>query len=528
MSLVAKFASVGSATMASRVLGFAREALIGAALGAGPVADAFYAAFRFPNLFRRLFAEGAFNTAFIPLFAKELEGGGMEAARAFAEHVLSVLLAALLILSALAMIFMPALVGSIIAPAFADTPEKFDLTVAMTRIMFPYLLCMSLVAMLSGVLNSMRRYFLAAIVPVLLNVVLIAVLVWALFQGADQYRIGIYLAWGVFVSGLVQLACLIWGVRRTGFWLRLTRPKLTPDVKRLLVLMGPALLTGGVTQINLLVGQIIASAQDGAIALLNYADRINQLPLGVIGIAVGVVLLPELSRALKAGDEAEARHLQNRSLEFALGVTLPAAIGLITLAGPIMALLYQRGAFTAETTALAAAALAGFAAGLPAYVLIKVFQPAYFARLDMRTPMWFSFAAVAVNIAASLILFPAMGHVGIAVATSISAWLNTLLLAGELWRRGDFRPSPATARRLCWMLLASLVMGAAVIGLSMAFDGWLGAAGFAPRALATFAIIAIAGAIYFGIVIASGALDRSQLVRLVRRRRPAASSPATP
>ena len=518
MSLVAKFASVGGATMASRALGFVREALIGAALGAGPVADAFYAAFRFPNLFRRLFAEGAFNTAFIPLFAKELEGGGMEAARRFAEQVLAVLVAALLLLSALAMIFMPFLVGTIVAPAFADTPDKFDLTVAMTRIMFPYLFCMSLVAMLSGVLNSMRRYFLAAIVPVLLNVILIALLTVALSGGFEQYAIGHLLAWGVFASGVAQLFLLVWGVRRTGFSLSVTTPRLTPDVRRLLVLMGPALVTGGVTQINLLVGQIIASAQDGAIALLNYADRINQLPLGVIGVAVGVVLLPELSRALKAGDQEDARHLQNRSLEFALGITVPAAVGLITLPGPIVSLLYERGAFTAETTAMTAAALAAFAAGLPAYVLIKVFQPAYFARLDMRTPMWFAAIGVGVNIAASLALFPLYGHVAIAAATSISAWLHTGLLAFALWRRNDFRPSPQTLRRLGMILLASLAMGALVVAMRWMMEGALADPAFLWRFFATGAIIAVAAALYFGIVIAAGAIELQQLRRLLRRR----------
>jgi putative peptidoglycan lipid II flippase len=525
MSLIAKFATVGGATATSRVLGFVREALIGAALGAGPVADAFYAAFRFPNLFRRLFAEGAFNTAFIPLFAKELEGGGEQAARRFAEDVLSVLIAWLLVISAIAILFMPLLVGTIIAPAFADTPEKFDLTVLATRIMFPYLFFMSLVAMLSGILNSMRRYFLAAFVPVLLNIILTGVLIVALASGADDRATGIWLAWGVFGSGVAQLMLMIWGVRREGFAMALRLPKMTPAVKRLLVLMGPALLTGGVTQINLLVGQIIASAQDGAIALLNYADRINQLPLGVIGIAVGVVLLPELSRALKAGDEADAQHLQNRSLEFALGLTLPAAVGLMLIPGPIVSILYERGEFTAQTTALTAAALAAFASGLPAYVLIKVFQPAFFARLDVRSPMWFSVAAVVVNIGGSLILFPLYGHVGIALATSISSWLNFVLLAGTLWARGDFRPSATTLGRLALIALASLLMGLAILGLAALSAEWLTSASILQRVAAVLGIVTAAAAVYFAIVIATGAVDRRQLLRLLRRRRQSAAAP---
>ena len=518
MSLVGKFASVGGATMASRVLGFVREALIGAALGAGPVADAFYAAFRFPNLFRRLFAEGAFNTAFIPLFAKELEADGMNGARRFAEEVLSVLVVALLVLSVAAIFFMPALVGTIVAPAFADTPQKFDLTVLMTRIMFPYLFCMSLVAMLSGILNSMRRYFLAAIVPVLLNVILSLVLIAALYVGVNSRTTGLWLAWGVLASGIAQLVFLILGVGREGYSMGFRRPRMTAKVNRLLLLMGPALLTGGVTQINLLVGQIIASAQDGAIALLNYADRINQLPLGVIGIAVGVVLLPELSRALKAGDEKDAQHLQNRSLEFALGLTFPAAVGLVVMPAPIVSLLYERGAFTAETTQLTAAALAAFATGLPAYVLIKVFSPGFFAREDMKTPMWFSMIAVAMNIAGSLALFPFYGHVGLAAATSISAWINVTLLAATLWRRDAFRPSPATLRRVLMIVLAGVAMGGALWGLEAVLAPWL-AGPLLVRLVTVGGMIAAAATVYFAIVIATGALDRRQLMGMVRGRK---------
>ena len=519
MSLVKKFAAVGGATSVSRISGFVREALIGAALGAGPVADAFYAAFRFPNLFRRLFAEGAFNTAFIPLFAKELEGGGEAAARRFAEDVLSVLMASLILLSGAAILFMPFLVEWVIAPGFADDPEKLDTTVLLTRIMFPYLFFMSLVAMLSGILNSMRRYFLAAIVPVLLNVILIGVLVLALGLGFDAGATGLWLAWGVFASGAAQLFFLLRGVRREGFSMSLRRPALTPDVKRLLVLMGPALLTGGVTQINLLVGQIIASAQEGAISILNYADRINQLPLGVIGIAIGVVLLPELARTLKAGNFDDAQHLQNRSLEFALGLTLPAAVGFMLFSGPLVNIVYERGAFTPETTALTAAALSAFATGLPAYVLIKVFSPAYFARLDVKSPMWFSFAAVIVNIAASLALFPRYGHVGIAVATSISAWLNFALLAGVLWRRGDFRPSPTTLRRVVMIVLASAAMGALVLLLGAWMEGWLTAPSTLARLAAVLAVIGTAALAYFAIVIATGAIDRQELKRALRRRK---------
>ena len=515
--LISKFATVGGATMASRVLGFAREAFMAAALGTGPVADVFYTCFRFPNLFRRLFAEGAFNIAFIPLFAKELEEGGNDAARKFGQDVFAVLASWLLLFTGVAMLAMPFLVATIVAPGFTDNPEKFDLAVIMTRIMFPYLLCMSLVAMFSGILNSLRRYFLAAIVPVLLNVILVGVLVYAIWWHMPEKQTGIALAWGVFFSGIVQFLFLLWGIRREGMGFKLTFPKITPPVKRLLVLMGPGLLTGGVLQINLLIGTIIATAQDGANALLNYADRLNQLPLGVIGIAVGVVLLPELSRALKSGNTTEAEKLQNRSLEFSLALTLPAAIGFIMIPEDIVRLLYERGEFDALATSQTALALTAFATGLPAYVMMKVFQPAFFAREDMKTPFVFSCIMVATNIVLSLSLFPTLGHVGIAIATSVSAWVNLALLAATQWRRGDFKPDNVTLRRLFFLCASALVMGAAIWSARMLLDELFLDAGFFIQLIGTGGLIAFGATIYFFMCFISGALDRTQVKRLLRR-----------
>ena len=514
--LLSKFATVGGASMASRVLGFGREALLAAALGTGPVADVFYTCFRFPNLFRRLFAEGAFNIAFVPLFAKELESGGEEAARKFGQQVFSVLASWLIVFTVLALLTMPFLVANLVAPGFSDTPDKFDLSVSMTRIMFPYLLCMSLVAMFSGVLNSLRRYFLAAIVPVMLNVILISVLVLGIFLEWPDQQIGFGLAWGVLISGIAQLAILAWGVWRVGFGFGLTLPQLTDPVKRLLVLMGPGLLTGGVLQINLLIGTIIATQQDGANALLNYADRLNQLPLGVIGIAVGVVLLPELSRALKAGDRDQAEQLQNRSLEFALALTLPAAVGLMVIPADIIAVVYERGAFDSEATQKTALALAAFASGLPAYVMLKVFQPAFFAREDMRTPFYFSVVMVGVNIVLSLSLFPIIGHVGIAVATSISAWVNLLLLVVTLWRRNDFKPDSATLRRLLLLLVSSMLMGGAILLMRSQLMPWLDAS-FLWQFMSVTVMIGGGAALYFAFSLATGAMQARYLKRLLRR-----------
>ncbi len=518
MSLVKKFASVGGATMASRLLGFVREALIGAALGAGPVADAFYAAFAFPNLFRRLFAEGAFNSAFVPKFASAVEEGGLVKARVFAEQVFAVLLTVLLGLSALAMIFMPSVVATVVAPAFADTPDKFNLTVELTRVMFPYLLCMSLVAMFSGILNSLRHYFLAAFVPVLLNIIMVGTAAFALWFGYSEFATGRLLSWGVLFSGFAQLLLLVIASRRAGFSLSLRLPKLTPEVKHLMILMGPAMLTGGVIQINIMIGRIIASSQDGAIALLNYADRINQLPLGVIGIAIGVVLLPELSRSLKGNRIEEAEHLQNRSLEFALALTLPAAVAMMVMPAPIVNILYQRGAFTAETTQLTATALAAFASGLPAYVLIKVFQPAFFARQDMKTPMWYSMATVVINIVLSFALFPKYGHVAIAAATSLSAWANCVMLGWSLWRKRHFIPSKSSQYKVLMIVGSSILMGLALYVMSIFAASWIGSLSTLTRIVSTLLVLLAASLVFLIAVIATGGLDKGELRSAFRRK----------
>ena len=519
MALIAKFASVGGATMASRVLGFAREAAIAALLGAGPVADAFYAAFRFPNLFRRLFAEGPFNAAFVPLFTKALHGpDGRARARELAGDIASLLLVAMIAVTGLAILLMPALTATVIAPRFVDTPDKFELTVTLARIMFPYLAAMSFAAMLAGVLNAHSRYFLAALAPTLLNVALIAALLFGWLGEAAPERIGLYLAIGVTVSGAMQLALLVHAIRRTGFsFTVLRRPRLTPGVRRFLVLAGPAVLTGGVTQINLVVGQVIASAQDGAIALINYADRVFQLPLGIIGIAIGVVLLPELSRALREGDTSEANGLQNRSLEFALLLTLPAAAGLVVMPGPIVAVLYERGAFDAGTTMRAAEILRAFAWGLPAFVLVKVFQPAFYAREDMRLPLYATILNVVANIALSLILFPRMGPAGIGMATSAAGWLNLAVLLGFSMREGLFVPGARTVRTVAAILMGALVMGLALWAAHAGLEGTLREGSFLVRAPLVLALVGAAAALHFAVVIAGGGIRPAEIRAAFRR-----------
>ncbi len=517
MGLLKKFFSVGSATMASRVLGFVREALIAAFLGAGPVADAFYAAFRFPNLFRRLFAEGAFNTAFVPLFSSELETGDKKSAREFAEQVLACLLAILLSLTALAMIFMPFLVSTIIAPKFAVDPEKFELTVLLTRIMFPFLAAMSIVAMFSGIMNSFRKYFVAALAPVIMNIVFIGVLVASNQLGFADRDLGIAMAWGVTISGILQIGLLTYAIVKEGFPISLRFPKFTKPVMRLMKLAFPTAIAAGIAQVNLLVGQIIASGQEGAISIMNYADRLMQLPLGIIAVSIGVVLLPELSRSLSAKDDAEANALQNRSMEFGLGLMIPAAIGLYLMAVPLIALVYERGAFTRELTEITAQVLSAFAIGLPAVVLTKIFQPSYYARKDMSTPMWFAGINAAVNIILALYLFPTYGVVGLGYAFSIASWVNAILLAGSLAIKGHYRLSGVTIKNICLITLSGALMGAIVYYGQIWIGDIILNGNILERLFYITILIAIAVIVYFSAVLASGAIPRQQIMRLIRR-----------
>jgi len=519
MSLIKKFATVASGTLMSRILGFTREMLMAAALGTGPVADAFYAAFQFPNTFRRLFAEGAFNTAFVPLFAKEIEAGGMDGAKRFSEEVFGVLFSALIVLTIAMELAMPFLVSTIIAPGFAGDPEKYDLTVALATVMFPYLVCMSLASMMAGMLNSLRRYFAAAIAPVFLNVILIAVLYWAWRSGADGLAVGHWMAWGVMAAGVVQLAIVWVAARHAGISIGFRRPRLTPGVKRLLLLALPAAVTGGITQINQLIGTAIASTQDSAVASLALADRVYQLPLGVVGIAVAIVLLPELSRALKSGNEVEAANLQNRSVEFTLFLTLPAAAALLVMAEPIVRVLYERGAFAANnSTPTVAAILAIFGLGLPAFVLIKAFTPGYFAREDTKTPMIFAAVSVVVNVATALSLFPSMGAPGIAVASAVAGWLNAAMLLFVLVRRGHWGREAALMKRIPRLVLSAALMGAAL----WYAQGWLAAELSSSARLvtkaATLALLSGAGAVlYFALAFATGGADIGMIRRNMRR-----------
>jgi putative peptidoglycan lipid II flippase len=505
-------ATIGGYTLLSRVLGFLRDVLVAAYLGAGPVADAFFVAFKFPNLFRRLFAEGAFNAAFVPIFAGIVATSGRETARRFAEDALSVLLAVLLIFVTVAELAMPGLMY-LFAPGFARNAAKFQTAIDLTRITFPYLLFISLVSLQGGVLNSIDRFAAVAATPVLMNICFIVGLVGLLGMTPTA---GHAAAWGVALAGVVQFLWLAAAMKRAGLSLSLPRPRLTPEVKRLLVLMLPAALGAGVVQVNVLIDIVIASIlPSGAVSYLYYADRIYELPLAVIGIAIGTALLPQLARHARAGEEAAAIVSLNRGIEAALLLTLPATAALLVIADPIISVLFERGAFGPTETRATAAALIAYTLGLPGYVMIKVLTPGFYAREDTATPVKIAILCVIANTAIALLLLNSFAHVGIAFATAASAWINTFLLAFTLHRRGHLVPDAGLLRRAIRAVAASVVMALVLWLALMPLQPWL--AGGTLLRVPALALLVVIGLVVFGIVaIALGAANRSELRRLLR------------
>ncbi|HEY1720436.1 MAG TPA: murein biosynthesis integral membrane protein MurJ [Magnetospirillaceae bacterium] len=519
MTLGRAIATIGGWTVLSRLTGLVREMLVARYLGAGVVADAYFVAFRFPNLFRSLFAEGAFNPAFVPLFAGKLEEGGREAARDFAERCLSVLTVTLIAFVAIMEIIMPWAMD-VLAPGFGSTEDKLALATTLSRICFPYLLFISMVSLQSGVLNAMGHFAAAAGTPVLLNVVSVAVLI---ILAPYTPTPGHAMAWGVFASGIAQFAWLIVSVHRIGMPLRPRMPKLSPEVKQMLKRVVPGAIGAGVYQINLAVNTMIASTiATGAISYLNYAERINQLPLGVVGVAAGTALLPMLSRQIRAGELEAAGESQNRAMELVLLLTLPATAALIILAQPIVALLFQRGHFTAEDTQAVAGTLAVLVGGLPAYVLVKVLTPAFFARHDTRTPVRIAIGTMAVNVVVNLILvrmLPRFGiapYLGMAFATAFSAWLNVIVLVFIVERRNWFKIDKRNEQRLPRIIAACIVMDAILWEAQKLLTVWLGQPGIRYAALAVLIVLGIAA---FGVAAhVFGALRLSEVKSWLRRK----------
>ena len=517
MSLARNTAVIGGLTLVSRLLGFARDLLLAAALGAGPVADAFYAALRFPNLFRRLFAEGAFSQAFVPVYSKTLAEQGEKAADTLASEALAVLVLATGIITAIAILFMP-WINLVLFAGYADDPATFGLATLLTQITMPYLVAISAATLFAGALNARGRFFAAAAAPSLLNVCLLVGL-W--FFRDDPVQAAYAAAAAVTVSGVLQAAWVALGARRSGVKTRPAGPKLTPNVKRLLALAAPAAIAGGALQINVMISQILASLEEGAISLLNFADRLYQLPLGLIGVAVGVAMLPRLSRLVAAGDQAGARGAMDEAVNLSMAFTLPAAAAMMAAPAFMLDGLFSRGAFTIEDANNCALALFHYGWGVPAFVLAKIYAPGFFAREDTKAPMRFALISMGLNIVLGAAFFFALrtagvaGFPGLAIATSLAAWANVILMIGALSRRGDYAPSPKATNRLIRIALVSAVLGVALYFCQAnraALEAVLGS-----KEAAVALMILGGGTAYFIVLFLVGAVTISEVRAAFRR-----------
>jgi len=527
MSLIRNVGTIGGLTAVSRVFGFARDILLARVLGAGLAADAFQLAFTLPNTFRRLFAEGAFSVAFVPLYSRALHGsdgepGSEAAAQTFADDVLSVFVWVLLAFSGLCMVIMPGIVW-LLAREYAEVPGKFELSVALSRMTFPYLGLVSLVAMLSGLLNARSRFAPGAAVPILLNIFLISgILIGNHLRGdsGDDVVVVQVLAAAVSLSGLAQLIYLAWETRRAGVRLKVQVPRFTPQVRKLGVLILPATFGAGIYQISQLVDTFFAtSLPQGSLTLLKLADRLNQMPLGIVGIALGTAILPMLSRHIHTGDSAEAQRLQGNAFEIATLLTLPAAAALAVCAPAFCTAFFVGGKFTAADGALMAQIVVALVAGLPAYVIVKVLNPGFFAREDTATPVWTALVSLIFNVALNLYVVNRYGIVGLAGATAASASLNCVLLYAMLHWRGWFHFTPKLFSRVARQLVATAAMTGVLWYLMPLMTDRYGASVF-ERIWSLTALLAAGGTVFFGVAFVAGALDKDLLAQL-RRRRPA-------
>jgi putative peptidoglycan lipid II flippase len=516
MSFARAVRTVAGLTMVSRVLGFIRDVLTADMLGSGPMADAFFVAFKLPNFLRRLFAEGAFSVTFVPLFAKTAQAEGRDAAARFAEDAQAVLLTVLIPLTIVLLLIMP-LVMDVLAPGFERGSPRYALAVELCRITFPYLTLVSITALQGGVLNALDRYGPFATAPILFNLALIGgLLLNPLFPTVAHA-----LSWGEFGAGIIQVLWMMGSCRRAGIWLKPRWPRLTPRIRRLFTLMGPAAIGAGAVQINIFIDTMIGSLLPaGSISDLYYAERLYQLPLGVIGVAVGTALLPSLARHVRADDRPAARRLEARAIEASLLLSLPAAIALIVAGAPIMTALFARGAFSAQNALDTAGALAGYSAGIPAYVLAKTLSTGYYAREDTKTPLKFSLITVALNtvFALSFVLIFHLGIVGISAATGITAWINVGLLAWGLRRRGLLGLDARLRHVLPRIVGATILMAAALYAIQLPLGGWW-SAGVIRRGGGLALLVGGGLAVYGAVIVLSGAAKLSDVTGLLRRER---------
>lgn len=526
-SLVRSVGTIGIFTIISRIFGFVRDMLLARVLGAGLAGDAFQLAFTLPNTFRRLFAEGAFSVAFVPMYSRKLAGPDGEAeAERFANDVLGVFLWVLLAFSALAIMAMPGIVW-LLAGEFQKVPGKFDLAVFLSRVTFPYLALISVVAMLSGLLNARSKFAPGAIAPILFNLTLIGGILtgWYLRgTSGDDRIVALSLAIAVSLSGAVQLAYLWWSVHRLGLTLHLRLPKLTPEVRQLGRVILPATFGAGIYQISQFVDTFFAtSLEQGSLTLLKMADRLNQMPLGIVGIALGTAILPMLSRHLQNDDRGEAQRLQANAFEMATLLTLPAAVALAVCAPAFCTAFFVGGKFTPADGVTMANIVVALVAGLPAYVIVKILNPGFFAREDTRTPVLVAATALVFNIAINLYVVRRYGIVGLAGATAASATLNCVLLYAILHRRGWFHFTARLASKIMRQSIAALIMGGVLWmmlpPLTPYFSGhWI------DRAWSLSALVIVGGIVFFAVGYAVGAYDRDVLKQMRRRPSPAGAA----
>lgn len=521
MSLLKNVGTIGGLTAVSRVFGFMRDILLARVMGAGGAADAWQLAFQLPNLFRRLFAEGAFASAFVPLFNRHMNSGDSEARR-FASEVLAVLLPILVTFGAVMMLAMPWVLWPFANDTMQADADTYNLAVTMGRIAFPYLLFMSLATLVAAVLNSLSRFAAAAAAPILLNICLLTALFWGAAQpeGAQtRQAVGFWLAVAVSVSGIAQLAWLTFFMRRAGFGLSFKWPRVTAQVKEMGVLIIPAVFGAGIYQISRFVDlAFYGQLPDGSLTYMAMADRWNQLPLGIIGIALGTAILPALSRHIGKAEDDEATRLQSNAIELAMLLTIPCAVALFFTGTAFVQTFMQGRAFTAQDALTTGLVVKALVIGLPAYVLVKVLTPNFFARKDTRTPVYTAAIALVVTVALNfLFIFQfELGVVGLALAGAIGAWVNITLLSIILARRGFFRMSARVIGRIARIIIASVVMGAALWALMSQIAPWF-TGSMIDKALGLAAIMGVAALTYGACGAALGILDKATVLRLMRR-----------
>ena len=517
MNLVKAGGTIGGLTLVSRILGFVREMIFARVMGASAAAEVFIWAFQLPNLLRRLLGEGAFSQGFVPLFARRIgKDGDLEDAKLFAEEVQAVFLPILFLITALFVIAMPLVVILVASDRWTDDPEKFAFTVFLTRITFPYLIFISMVSLFSGILNSLSRFTAAAFAPALLNVALLGAIL-LVPQGGEATAVA--MAWAVLAGGVLQLGLTIVATRRAGLSLKLRPPRMTPRVKELLILILPATIGAGGYYISQLFYTYFATRlPEGSYVYLSQADRLNQLPLALVGSAIGTAILPSISRHIGLGEDRQAANIQGRATELAMLLTIPATIALMVAAGPIMTVLFEGGRFTAADAATSALVLSVLVAGLPAYVMIKVLAPGFYARKDMKTPVVITLVTLALGVVANFLLIDEYGIIVLPLTTAAAAWLNAVALYVLLAVRAQFRIEGWLASRLVRQLVAAAAMGATIWFVGLALEGFFsGSVG--KRMIGTIALIGAGSIVYFVLAWITGGMDKEDILLLLRRKK---------